>query len=81
MKRLAVLTLLAGASLVPVKAANIILNPGFEAGDFTSWSFNHAATGSELLVQGQTVKTGMAAAAFAGTTPGDYDTLAQSLLA
>ena len=42
------LTIFAGACLAPVHASNLVLNPGFETGDFSSWNVTLAAHGTDL---------------------------------
>jgi PEP-CTERM motif len=80
MSKLAFLMIGAGVSLVPARAGNLILNPGFEAGDFTSWTVAFAADGSDMFVSGQRANTGDKSTAFAGTTPGSFDSIEQSFI-
>jgi hypothetical protein len=77
MKLLTISIIFAGACLAPVHASNLVLNPGFETGDFSSWNVTLAAHGTDLDVNG-VPNTGTSSAAFGGTTPGSYDTIAQS---
>jgi hypothetical protein len=79
MKKLAFVTILAGTCFVPVHAGNVVLNPGFETGDFTSWSVNLATQGPDLHVRSGGVSPGLFDTEFGATTVGDYDTLAQSI--
>jgi len=78
MKRLTFFAVLAAASLAPLQAGNIVLNPGFETDDFTSWTVTAAADGSDIHTT-TVSNTGFTAAAFGGTTPGSFDSLSQSL--
>ncbi len=79
MKNLAFVTILAGTCFVPVHAGNVVLNPGFEAGDFTSWNVNLATQGPDLQVRSGGISPGLFDTQFGATTAGDYDTLAQSI--
>jgi hypothetical protein len=66
----------------PLQAANLVVNPGFETGDFTGWTPipNADPTLSFFGVQGGGVGNGSAFAAyFAGATPG-FDGISQTFV-
>ena len=67
-------------SLSAVQAGNLILNPGFETGDFSSWTVTLASSGSHLLLNTSAgfVHSGNDSADFGGTSPGFYDTISQT---
>jgi hypothetical protein len=77
MKLLTISIIFAGACLAPVHASNLVLNPGFETGDFSSWNVTFAAHGTDLGTNG-VPHTGDSSAEFGGTSAGFYDTIAQS---
>jgi hypothetical protein len=65
------------ASIVPLRAGNLILNGGFEAGNFSGWDVTLATQGSNLgLVS--IPHTGAEATRFLASNPGDFDVLAQT---
>jgi hypothetical protein len=70
---------IAATSLLPLKASNIVLNGGFETGDFSSWTVTNAAASTHLFVTSNTGNTGVHAAAFEATREGLYDSIAQTL--
>jgi PEP-CTERM motif len=79
MKKLALFTILTGVALVPAHAGNIVLNPGFETGDLTSWNSTRATSNSDLAVRLGGVSPGAFDAEFGAETVGDFDTIAQSV--
>lgn len=78
MKQLAFFTIVAGVSLVPAQAGELVLNGGFETGDFTSWTTALASKGSGLLVNDLSPNTGGQSAVFGAIVPGDFDSISQS---
>jgi hypothetical protein len=72
-----VATLFVGLVAAPARAASIVLNGGFETGDFTGWTVEHAAFGSLITVVGPPYEAAFAGSAFAG--PGFGDQLWQEL--
>jgi hypothetical protein len=76
---------------VPLTAANIVLNPGFEDGAAVCssaaacnaiegpWIFTAAASGTDFGVDNSDPNSGTYEAYFAGTTEGSYDTIGQTL--
>jgi hypothetical protein len=64
-------------SQTPVKA-NLIVNGGFETGDFSGWTTIPAASGSFLVVDGYAPHTGNYAADFGAAGP-LVDSIAQTL--
>src|SRR5215470_14758930 len=79
MKNLTLFAAMAAASFLPLRAANIVLNPGFETGDFTSWTVVPAADNATDLDTRGTPNTGDFAAEFGSTTVGEFDTISQTL--
>jgi hypothetical protein len=79
MKKLALFTILTGVALAPAHAGNIVLNPGFETGDLTSWSSTLATTNSNLKVRSGGVSPGAFDVEFGAETVGDFDTISQTL--
>lgn len=72
---LAVCALLAN---VEVKATELVVNGGFEAGDFSSWTTTDASLGSYYGVDGVGPKNGFFSAYFGGIGP-TSDVIAQTL--
>ena len=69
---------------LPLQAANIVQNPGFETGDLTNWNFTAApGTGCSTFgvngTFGSGANTGSAAAQFGSVCSGAYDTISQDL--
>ncbi|MGO9598178.1 MAG: carbohydrate binding domain-containing protein [Isosphaeraceae bacterium] len=60
-------------------SANLVVNGGFETGDFTGWTQISAPFGSAFGVSNVNPHNGNYAAYFGGTTPGDYDGISQTL--
>ncbi len=65
----------------PLHAGNLVVNPGFETGDRTGWTFSPAASGSYfgIALPGTYANSGGFEADFGGMTVGDYDTISQVL--
>jgi hypothetical protein len=77
---------------VPLGAANLVLDPGFEAGGAVTcngaavcgpihpaWTFTDAASGTDYGVDTSNQHSGTNAFFFAGTTAGSYDAIQQAL--
>ena len=77
---------------VPLGAANIVVDPGFEAGGAVTcngaaacgpihpaWTFTNAASGTDYGVDTNNQHSGADAFFFAGTTAGSYDAIQQAL--
>jgi len=97
MKKILLGAAIALACLVsgPVSAANIVLDPSFEASSllpagycngasacgplFPAWTFINATSGMDFGVDTSDPQSGANAAFFAGTSPGFYDTIQQTL--
>ena len=72
--------LLATLSSVPLRAGNIVINPGFETGDLTGWNFTPAPSGSDFHVANLfPPNSGAFGADFGGVTSGSYDMISQTL--
>jgi len=69
------LWLVAGTAL---QADNLVLNGGFETGDFTDWTISNASNGSLLTVTPFVSHSGQYSAAF-GATEWEFDAIRQSL--
>jgi hypothetical protein len=72
----AIVTALLGAA--QLVSANLIVNPGFETGDFTGWPTTLATSGSNLFVVPVNSHSGTYAVSF-GASSGDLDAISQSL--
>ena len=75
------LTFMAAAalSLIPLRAGNIVLNGGFETGDFSSWTVTEASPSSTDLAVHSGASSGSFSAAFAAVIAGDYDSISQTV--
>jgi len=60
-------------------ASNLVMNPGFETGDLTDWTFTAAASGSDFFVGAEGAHSGTYAAWFGAVTPPYVDTISQVL--
>ena len=60
-----------------VSAFNLVVNPGFETGDFTGWTTTPAASGSDFAVVPFNPHSGTFAASF-GATGTDLDAISQT---
>jgi hypothetical protein len=78
MKLSAVLAVTAFLSIVPLRA-NVLSNPGFESGDFTSWTVNRAPEGVTELIVSPLANSGSFSAGFGATVVGSYDSISQNL--
>ncbi len=81
MKRYAILLALAlSVLLVQSAAANLVLNPGFETGDFTDWTVTPASSGSDFGVSSSPsyVHSGSYGAYF-GAVGSTDDTISQTI--
>ncbi len=58
-------------------SANLIVNPGFETGDFTGWTTTPAASESNFAVVPDIVHSGTYSASF-GATGTDLDAISQT---
>ena len=61
----------------PLVSANLIVNPGFETGDFTGWTTTPAASGSAFAVVPANAHSGTYAVSFAATGT-DLDAISQT---
>src|SRR5262245_30132614 len=61
-----------------VAQADMVVNGGFETGDFAGWTVTHAAQGSGVIVLGEP-HSGSFAAGFLAVTPPYTDTISQTL--
>ena len=57
---------------------NLVLNPGFETGDFTNWTAVDAAAGTDYGV-GTSAHSGVYAAYLAGVSLGNFDSISQNI--
>ncbi len=74
------IALLVMLSSAPLRAGNIVTNPGFETGDLTGWVFTAAASGTDFTVSSiDGAHSGSFEADFGGVSSGYYDTISQML--
>ena len=78
MKRILLSLLFAAVLVSPMAAGNLVVNPGFETGDLTGWTFVPASGGSEYTIAQSSVD-GSYSFNFAAMDIGDYDTIGQGV--
>jgi hypothetical protein len=59
-------------------AGNLVVNCGFETGNFNGWTVTKATSGSSVGVYAVGANNGMYAAWFGGTVANDFDTISQT---
>jgi hypothetical protein len=69
----------AAVTIAPAQAQNLVQNPSFETGDFTSWNTIAAASGSLFGVGTGFGASDGSFAAYFGATGGQYDTISQAI--
>jgi len=67
-----------GVSNTPARG-DLVVNGGFETGDFTGWATTSASSGSNFGVSTAYAHTGIYGTFFGGSTVGAYDIISQNL--